>query len=145
METLTIWTNIGQWLLDQGYLIIVGIVGTFAAKKGWTILIDKFSKKATVITKELGEAFMSASDVFQKLDDMIRDDGTLVENSTKDVWKAGKILVAETKDVVISIKPKPVVAETTTTEADAEVKNETKENLPISAESAKKRRRYKHR
>ena len=106
MELLSIFTNITDWLKDQGVVVGIGIVAGILAKNGWTLAIKKFSASATVITKELGEFFSESSDFFKKLDTAIMVDGEIKENSVKELIKEGKEVLAEGKDVIISIKPK---------------------------------------
>lgn len=81
------------------------IVGLFA-KKGWTLAIKKISGKASIVTKEIGEMFIGGSNFFNVLDKSIKSDGKLEENSIKELLAAGKVVVAEASDVIISIKPK---------------------------------------
>ena len=81
------------------------IVGLFA-KKGWTLIIKKISSKACIVTKEIGEMFIGGSNFFNVLDKSIKSDGKLEENSIKELLAAGKMVIAEANDVIISIKPK---------------------------------------
>ena len=106
MELLSIFTQIGDYLKEQGAVIGIGIIFGFLTSKGWTVIIKKFSSKATVVTKELSELFSESSEFFCKLDNAIKEDGTLKENSIPELIKEGKHLIAEGKDVIISIKPK---------------------------------------
>lgn len=106
MELLNIFTQAGDWLKDQGVVVLIGIFFGVMAKQGWTLLIKKFSSKASVITKELSELFSESSDFFGKLDAAIEEDGDLKANSIKELLKEGKEVLAEGKDVIISIRPK---------------------------------------
>jgi len=83
------------------------IFGMFA-KGGWTLLAKKIANKAAIISREVGETFLSGSLFLNTLDQSIRDDGSLKENSVKELLAAGKEVITEAKDVIISIKPKPV-------------------------------------
>ena len=114
MELLNIFTKIGDWLSEQANAVIVGLALSFISglfvKKGWSVMLDKFSQKAKVITKELGETFMAGSVFFEKVDQSIHDDGSIDQNSLKEALAAGKEVYIEGKDVIASFKPKPVNA-----------------------------------
>lgn len=81
------------------------VFGMFA-KGGWTLLAKKIANKASIISKEVGETFLSGSKFLNTLDQSIRDDGSLKENSVKELLAAGKEVITEANDVIISIKPK---------------------------------------
>jgi len=106
METLSIFSNIGDWLTGAGVVTIVSAIWFVIKKKGWATLIDRFAKKAAPITQQIGEAFLGTSDVFKKIDAAIKDDGSLIQNSVKDVIESGKTAIAEWDDVIVEIKPK---------------------------------------
>lgn len=97
-----VWT----WLLSQGQSVLTGIVIAFAVKKGWTLAIKHIANKGAMVTKELGELMTDSSVLLSVIDKSIKDDGTVVENSVPEMIAAGKEVVAEFKDAVISIKPK---------------------------------------
>ncbi len=81
------------------------VFGMFA-KGGWTLLAKKIANKASIISREIGETFLSGSNFLNTLDQSIRDDGSLKENSVKELLAAGKEVITEANDVIISIKPK---------------------------------------
>lgn len=93
---------------DNALEIGVAFVFGLFAKGGWTILAKKASQKGAIICKEIGETFLSGSEFLNTVDQSIRDDGTLRENSVKELIAAGKEVMAEANDVIISIRPKPV-------------------------------------
>jgi len=95
-----------SWLLDQGTGFLAGIVFTFAAKKGWTIIIKRVASRGALITKELGELMNDSSVLLSAVDKSIKEDGSIDQNSVKEVLAAGKEVYVELKDVVVSIKPK---------------------------------------
>lgn len=84
----------------------IGLVIGLFAKNGWTLLIKKMAGKASAITKEIGETFIGGSNFFKVLEKSIKNDGNLEENSIKEILAAGKEVVAEANDVIISIRPK---------------------------------------
>jgi len=94
---------------DGAINIGIGLIVGLFAKNGWTLLIKKIAGKASVITKEIGETFIGGSNFFRVLEHSIRSDGKLEENSIKEVLAAGKEVIAEANDVIISIKPKLAV------------------------------------
>jgi regulator of protease activity HflC (stomatin/prohibitin superfamily) len=94
------------WLLSQGQGVLTGFVIAFAVKKGWTLAIKHVANKGAMITKELGELMTDSSVFLSVIDKSIKDDGTVEENTVPEMIAAGKEVVAELKDVVISIKPK---------------------------------------
>lgn len=104
METLFLGINISEWAMGGVFIAIAGFLVTFFRKKG--INLKRIFQKASVITKEIGEAFLETSDVFAKADKAIKDDGKLIENSVKDVIAEGKEALIEWKDVIMVIKPK---------------------------------------
>lgn len=110
MELLSIFTRIGDWLSDQANAILltaaISFVSAFLVKKGWSVAIDKFAKKAKVISKELAEMFTESTDFFEKVDKSIHDDGSIDQNSLKEALKAGKEVIVEGKDVIAVFKPK---------------------------------------
>lgn len=105
MELLII-TTIATWLKGKGIVMLLTFVFGILASKGFTRAIKKFSKRGAVVTKELGEFFTETSGFFQTLDNSIKDDGKLKENSIPELIKEGKEVIAEGKDVYISIRPK---------------------------------------
>lgn len=106
METLSIFTDIGAWMKGLGVVAIISAIWFFIRKNGLALIIDKYSKKGTILFRETGEMFFSLSKFSQKVDDAIKDDGSLIENNVNEVINAGKKVVAETEDVVMIIKPK---------------------------------------
>jgi len=104
MELLFLGLDVSGWLTGAGAIVIAGIIVTILRKKG--INIKKYLGFASVITKELGEAFLETSDVFAAADKAIKKDGHLKENSVKDVINEGKEAIIEWKDVVMIVKRK---------------------------------------
>ena len=104
MELLFLGLDVSGWLTGAGAIVIAGIIVTILRKKG--INIKKYLGFASVITKELGEAFLETSDVFAAADKAIKKDGHLKENSVKDVINEGKEAIIEWKDVVMTVKRK---------------------------------------
>jgi len=106
METLSIFTDASDWLKGMGIVAIISSIWFFIKKYDLAIMIDKLSKKGTVFFKETGEVFMSLSQFSNEVDKSIKDNGNLVENNIDEAIAAGKKVIAETKDVVLIIKPK---------------------------------------
>ena len=104
MELLFLGLDVSGWLTGAGAIVIAGIIVTILRKKG--INIKKYLGFASVVTKELGEAFLETSDVFAAADKAIKEDGHLKENSVKDVINEGKEAIIEWKDVVMIVKRK---------------------------------------
>lgn len=94
---------------DGGINLVIGLIVGLFAKRGWTLVIKKIANKGKTIMKEIGETFIGGSNFFNVLDNSIRSDGKLEENSIKELLKAGKEVIAEANDVIISIKPKKLV------------------------------------
>ena len=99
-------SRVWVWVMDQGAGMIAGMAMAFAAKKGWTLFIKKVASKGALITKELGELMSDSSVLLSLVDKSIKDDGSIDQNSVKEVLAAGKEVYVELKDVAISIKPK---------------------------------------
>lgn len=86
--------------------IVAWLLGIGAGLWGIGKVLKVVSEKGTIITKELGEAFLATSDALSKADKAIEEDGSIDENSIKDVISSGKTAVTEWKDVIVTIKPK---------------------------------------
>lgn len=104
MEILFFGLDISGWAQGGALVVLAGVIVTFARKKG--INLKAIFSRASVITKEIGEAFLATSNVFETADKAIKDDNKLIENSVKDVIQAGKEAVLEWTDVIVTIKPK---------------------------------------
>jgi len=106
MEILNILADVKTWVSGISLLGVISVAWLFIRKKGWALIIDKYSKKGTIIFKEVGEFFFSLSDLSKKIDQSIKDNGSLNENSLKEAITAGKVVRAELDDVIIVIRPK---------------------------------------
>ena len=105
-EASGLLTKIGNWFGSGITGLVVVFVGGILAKHGWTQIVKSIAAKGTVITKEIGELFTDSSKFLSVLDQSIADDGTIKQNSVQELINAGKEVIAEGKDVIISIKPK---------------------------------------
>ncbi len=101
-----LFSKIGGWIQGGAISLLVAFVGGIAAKHGWTIIAKKIAKKGAIITKEIGEFFGDTSTLLQTVDNAIKDDGTIEQNSIKEVLAAGKEVVIELKDMKAIFKPK---------------------------------------
>lgn len=101
-----LFSKIGGWIQGGAISLLVAFVGGIAAKHGWTIIAKKIAQKGAVITKEIGEFFVDTSTLLQTVDNAIKDDGTIEQNSIKEVLAAGKEVVIELKDMKAIFKPK---------------------------------------
>ena len=99
-------SKIGNWFGSGITGLVVVFVGGILAKHGWTQMLKSIAAKGSVITKEVGELFSDSSNFFSVLDQSINDDGTIKQNSVQELINAGKEVIAEGKDVIVSIKPK---------------------------------------
>lgn len=106
MELLNIFQDAKAWIAGVGAIGVISTVWIFIKKNGWALLIDKYSKKGTVLFKELGDVFYSLSDLSDKIDKSIKDNGSLIENNVKEAIESGKTVKAELNDVIVIIKPK---------------------------------------
>lgn len=102
--------NIGSWVQDSFSGTLEKVIGGFIAgwlmKHGWTLAIKAFARKGAVVMKELGEFCGDSSTFLTVLDQAIKEDGSIKQNSVQEVLSAGKEVIGELKDVTISIKPK---------------------------------------
>ena len=94
--------------MSQGTGLIFGIVSGILAKHGWTLIIKKIAKKTAEVSVALEDFFGDVGSFAGKVDNAIKENGTIDQNSIQEVLAAGKEVIAEGKDVIISIKPKPV-------------------------------------
>lgn len=106
MELLNILADVKGWVSGISLLGVISVAWLFIKKKGWALVIDKYSKKGTILFKEVGELFFSLSDLSDRIDKSIKDDGSLIENNVKEAIAAGKVVRAELDDVIIEIRPK---------------------------------------
>lgn len=102
----TIFQKALIWIQSQAAGTILAFLAGIMARKGWTLTIKAFAKKGALITKELGELMTDSSVLLAAVDKSIKDDGSIEQNSVKEVLAAGKEVVAELKDVKIVITPK---------------------------------------
>lgn len=106
MELLIFGFDISGWIEGGGVVLLAGLIVMILRKKGLIFKVKSFFGLMHRVTEEIGEAFIASSDVFGAADKAIKEDGTLKENSVKDVIAAGKEAVIEWKDVVLIVKPK---------------------------------------
>lgn len=90
--------------IEMGIAFIFGLF----AKNGFSKAIKAFSGKSSVVLKEIGETFIGGSNFFSVVNQAIKDDGSINQNSIAQVIASGKEVIAEANDVIISIKPKKV-------------------------------------
>ena len=108
MEILEIFgLDVTGWLSGLGVVGMAGIIVTYLRKRGYIQSVKFWAKKLEVITQKIGEALLETSDVFGAMDDAIKENGQLKENSVKDIIKEGKEAVMEWKDAMVTIKSKP--------------------------------------
>lgn len=100
------FSKIGSWVKGNLMEMAVGFVGGILAKGGWTLLLKKIAKKTAEVSVQLGEFFGDLGVFAEKVDSAIKDDGTVIPNSVLEAIEAGKHVIVEGKDVIISIKPK---------------------------------------
>lgn len=86
--------------------VVVFVFGLFA-KNGWTLALKRIAGVTGTVTQEIGETFLAGSHFFRTLDESIEADGKLKQNSMAELLRDGREVIAEAKDVIISIKPKP--------------------------------------
>jgi hypothetical protein len=98
--------KLGEWVNETFIAIALTFAFGILARQGWSLVIKRIAKRGAVITKELSEAFASSSDFLKILDQSIKEDGKISQNSAKELMQAGKEVVAEANDVVLIIKPK---------------------------------------
>ena len=86
--------------------IFVSFIAGIFTKHGWSLIIKKIASRGKVILKEVSELSAASSNFLEVLDGKIAEDGSFKENTLKDCMSAGKPVIAEFKDAVLSIKPK---------------------------------------
>lgn len=105
VQVPTLFQKMWVWIMSQGTGMMLGII-VGLIPKGWSLLLKAFAKRGALITKELGELMSDSSVLLGAVDKSIKEDGSIEQNSVKEVIAAGKEVIAELKDVTISIKPK---------------------------------------
>lgn len=100
-----IFSKIGEWFSNGWLYTAIGVLLALIPY-AITLGVKKFAHNATPIFKEVGEFFTDLSSLSSAIDNAIKDDGKIEQNSIKEVLDAGKEVIAEGKDVIISIKPK---------------------------------------
>lgn len=98
--------RVGDWIKSNAMEMGIAFIGGLMAKGGWTLIIKAFARKGAVITKEVGEFFTDSSTFLIAVNNAIRDDGSIEQNNIDDAISAGKEVIAEGKDVIISIRPR---------------------------------------
>lgn len=86
---------------------ILTFLAGMLAQKGWTLKIKKAARRGAIILKEMGELLTDTSTLFEQVDHSIRDDGTVIQNSIKEVIASGKHVIIEGKEVIVTFKPVP--------------------------------------
>lgn len=101
-----LFSKIGDWIQGGAISLLIAFFGGIAAKHGWTIIAKKIAQKGTVVCKELGDFFGDTSNLLATVDKSIKDDGTIDQNSIKEVLAAGKEVIVELKDMKAVFSPK---------------------------------------
>lgn len=100
------FAKVKAWGIDQMFGILVGWVSLFLGRKGYLKIIKLGAQKVETVSVQLSEFFSELGLMASKVDDAIKDDNTVDQNSLKEAIEAGKHVIVEGKDVIISIKPK---------------------------------------
>lgn len=100
------FAKVKDWIALNAIEYGVVFIGGILAKGGWTLLIKKIAKKGALVMKELGEFCGDSATFLIVLDQAIKEDGSIKQNSVQEVLSAGREVIGELKDVTISIKPK---------------------------------------
>ena len=87
MELAILGIEVGKIATGGVAVVIAGIIVTILRKRGWTNAVKMFSRKASVVLTEIGEACFATADAFGVLDQAIKDNEHLAENSVKDLIK----------------------------------------------------------
>lgn len=98
--------DLSAWFTGAGAIGIIGIIVTILRKRGYITNVKFWTKKLAVITQELGEAFLETADVFEAMDNAVKENGNLQENKVKEILEQGKEAKMEWKDVIVIFKPK---------------------------------------
>lgn len=107
VEKKGLFGKVKDWAANTGWVLGIGIVVGIFGKDGM-LLVKKVAHRGSSISKEIGEALLETSDFLNVVDNAIKDDGKLKENSAKEFLQAGKPVITEWKDVIVTIKPKKV-------------------------------------
>ena len=93
--------------------IILGMVVFVGASWGIWKGIKKYltkgadiAEKGAEIAKEISEALFATSDALKSANKVIKEDGTIEENSIKEAIEAGKKVKIEFEDVIAEFKKK---------------------------------------
>lgn len=105
MELLII-LSVVTWLKGTGLTVLIGVVGGVLAKQGYTLLLKKIAQKGEIVCKELQEVSAEGEDFMRALNNSIKEDGSLKQNSIPELLKEGKEFWGELKDMVVIFKPK---------------------------------------
>lgn len=100
------FSKIGSWVKGNAIDMGIAFIGGILAKGGWTLLIKKIAHKTAEVSVQLEEFFGDLGVFAQKVDGAIEADGSVKPNSVKEAFDAGKHVVVEGKDVIMTIRPK---------------------------------------
>jgi len=101
-----IWNN----AKDSGIWVLVMYVAGILSKNGVTKTIKLIAGKTTIVTKELSDVSLSVSNFAGLVDNAIKNDGSVDQNSLKEAAAAGKTVMVEAKEAWVQIIPKkPIV------------------------------------
>lgn len=105
-ETVGLFGKVMNYLDNKGLELIIGFVSGLGVVKTWLMFAKKYLPSAGDIFQEIGEVFIGGSNFFRQLDASIKADGKIDQDNLKEAIAAGKTVIAEAKDVIITITPK---------------------------------------
>ena len=108
IEKVSFFKKLIDGIKSNGLTVLISLVCGILSKDGITKMIKAAAGKTTIIARGLGNVSLAVANASDLIDKSIADDGAVNENSLKDAAVAGKTVVADFKDFLVTIKPKPV-------------------------------------
>jgi len=106
VQTLGFFAKIKEWVQTNALEMLVVFLGGIGAKHGWTQIIKKYAAKGAVVC-HLGEMALGTAEHFlNDVSNTVKEDGTIQQNSIKEVFESGKSLVTTVGDMKVIFQPK---------------------------------------
>lgn len=101
-----LFQKIGDWIKSNALEMGIVMAGTLGAKYGITQFLKKLARKGVGLFHSIETTASSLEELCQSVDNAIKEDGTIEQNSLKDVIASGKAVKTSVGDMIVEFKPK---------------------------------------